>query len=92
MPMESIKRTDKPTTYMDEAHIPRVPKRTDMFARAQFGDMGKAVQEGATGGYYAKKAPTSFAQRRHLVRLFCCKMAQFKAPRRLNKMPKKMLI
>ena len=66
MPMESIKRTDKPTTYMDEAHIPRVPKRTDMFARAQFGDMGKAVQEGATGGYYAKKAPTSFAQRRAL--------------------------
>ena len=66
MPMESIKRVDKPTTYMDEAHIPRVPKRTDMFARAQFGDMGKAVQEGATGGLYAKKAPTSSAQRRAL--------------------------
>ncbi len=66
MPMERIKRVDTPTTYMDEAHIPRVPKRTDMFARAQFGDMGKEVQKGATNGHYAKKAPTSFAQRRAL--------------------------
>ena len=37
-----------------------------MFARAQFGDMGKEVQKGATNGHYAKKAPTSFAQRRAL--------------------------
>ena len=66
MPLETIKRVDKPTTYMDEAHIPRVPKRTDMFARAQFGDMGKANQDAATGGYYARKAPVSYAQRRAL--------------------------
>ena len=56
MPLERLKRVDRPTTYMDEANIPRVPKRTDMFARAQFGDMGKANQQAATGGYYARKA------------------------------------
>ena len=37
-----------------------------MFARAQFGDMGKANQDGAKGGYYAKKAAPSSAQRRAL--------------------------
>ena len=66
MPLERLKRVDRPTTYMDEANIPRVPKRTDMFARAQFGDMGKANQQAATGGYYARKAAPSYAQRRAL--------------------------
>ena len=66
MPLETLKRVEKPTTYMDEANIPRVPKRTDMFARAQFGDMGKDNQKAATGGYYAKKAAPSAAQRRAL--------------------------
>ena len=66
MKLERIKRVDKPTTFMDEDRIPRVPKRTDMFARAQFGDMGKANQDAATGGYYARKAAPSYAQRRAL--------------------------
>ena len=66
MKLERLKRVDRPTTYMDEANIPRVPKRTDMFARSQFGDMGKANQEAATGGYYARKAAPSYAQRRAL--------------------------
>ena len=66
MKLEKLKRVDQPTTYMDEANIPRVPKRTDMFARAQFGDMGKANQDAATGGYYARKAAPSYAQRRAL--------------------------
>ena len=66
MKLETLKRVDVPTTYMDEANIPRVPKRTDMFARAQFGDMGKANQDAATGGYYARKAAPSYAQRRAL--------------------------
>ena len=66
MPLERLKRVDSPTTFMDEANIPRVPKRTDMFARAQFGDMGKANQQAATGGYYARKAAPSYAQRRAL--------------------------
>ncbi|MEM5581939.1 4Fe-4S double cluster binding domain-containing protein [Roseibium sp. AS2] len=65
-PFETLKRVDTPTTYIDEAHVARVPKRTDMFARAQFGDMGKALQNGAKGGYYARKAAPSMAQRRML--------------------------
>ena len=66
MKLETLKRVEAPTTYMDEANIPRVPKRTDMFARSQFGDMGKANQEAATGGYYARKSAPSYAQRRAL--------------------------
>ncbi|MBD3676810.1 MAG: reductive dehalogenase [Rhodobacteraceae bacterium] len=65
-PFERLKRVEKPTTYIDEARVARVPKRTDMFARAQFGDMGKSLQDGAKGGYYARKAATSMAQRRVL--------------------------
>ncbi|KNG92567.1 2Fe-2S iron-sulfur cluster-binding protein [Pseudaestuariivita atlantica] len=65
-PFETLKRVDEPTTYIDEARVARVPKRADMFARAQFGDMGKSVQDGAKGGHYARKAAPSFAQRRAL--------------------------
>lgn len=65
-PFEKLKRVQKPTTFIDESRVARVPKRTDMFARAQFGDMGKKVQENASGGLYARKAPTSMAQRRAL--------------------------
>ncbi|MEL6587834.1 MAG: 4Fe-4S double cluster binding domain-containing protein, partial [Pseudomonadota bacterium] len=65
-PFERLKRVARPTTYMDEANIPRVPKRTHMFARAQFGDMGKEVQKGATGGHYVRKSAPSAAQRRML--------------------------
>ena len=65
-PFEKLKRVEQPTTYIDEANVARVPKRTDMFARAQFGDMGKKVQAGATGGKYARKAAPSMAQRRAL--------------------------
>ncbi|MEK6217530.1 MAG: NAD-binding oxidoreductase, partial [Boseongicola sp.] len=65
-PFETLKRVDAPTTLIDEANIPRVPKRTDMFARAQFGDMGPKLQDGAKGGHYARKAAPSMAQRRLL--------------------------
>ena len=65
-PFETLKRVDDPTTFIDEPRVPRVPKRTDMFARAQFGDMGKTVQDGARNGHYARKAPTASAQRRML--------------------------
>lgn len=65
-PFEKLKRVDKPTTFIDEERIARVPKRTDMFARAQFGDMGKSNQEAATNGYFAQKAPISRAIRRPL--------------------------
>ncbi|MFY0680836.1 MAG: reductive dehalogenase [Thalassovita sp.] len=66
LPFETLKRVDDPTTYIDAPNVARVPKRADMFARAQFGDMGKKMQDTAKGGYYARKAATSFAQRRAL--------------------------
>ena len=44
-PFEKIKRVEKPTTLMDEPRIPRTPKRSDMFSRAKFGDMGTKVQD-----------------------------------------------
>jgi len=65
-PFEKLKRVETPTTYIDEARVARVPKRTDMFARAQFGDMGKKLQEGAKGGKYVQRAAPSMAQRRAL--------------------------
>jgi reductive dehalogenase len=65
-PFETLKRVDQTTTYIDEPRVARVPKRADMFARAQFGDMGKQTQAGATGGHYAKKSAPSMAQRRAL--------------------------
>ncbi|MEM1199206.1 MAG: 2Fe-2S iron-sulfur cluster-binding protein [Pseudomonadota bacterium] len=63
---EVLKRVAEPTTFIDEERVARVPKRTDMFARAQFGDMGKHVQEGAKNGHYARKSAPSMAQRRAL--------------------------
>ncbi|WP_299895266.1 reductive dehalogenase [uncultured Ruegeria sp.] len=65
-PFEKLKRVETPTTYVDEENVARVPKRADMFARAQFGDMGKSLQDAAKGGYYVRKAAPSFAQRRAL--------------------------
>ncbi|MVO18221.1 2Fe-2S iron-sulfur cluster-binding protein [Parasedimentitalea huanghaiensis] len=65
-PFETLKRVEDPTTYIDEARVARVPKRADMFARAQFGDMGKGNQKAATGGFYVRKAAPSMAQRRML--------------------------
>ncbi|MDA9290500.1 reductive dehalogenase [Amylibacter sp.] len=64
MPFEKIKRTENPTTYLDEKNIPRVPKRTDLFARAQFGDLGKAVENGSRNGFYVRKTAPSMAQRK----------------------------
>ncbi len=65
-PFETLRRVETPTTYIDEPNVARVPKRTDMFARATFGDMGKALQDGARGGHYVRKAAPSAAQRRAL--------------------------
>ncbi|MCV0425601.1 MAG: 2Fe-2S iron-sulfur cluster binding domain-containing protein [Roseibium sp.] len=65
-PFETLKRVDEPTTFIDEARVPRVPKRTDMFARSLFGDMGKKNQQAATNGQYVRKSAPSMAQRRAL--------------------------
>jgi len=66
-PYEKIKRVELPTTFMDEPRIPRVPKRTDMFARAIFGDMGKPTQDAAKNGNYVRKSAASFGPRRPLA-------------------------
>ena len=58
-PFEQLRRVDKPTTFVDEPRVARVPKRADMFARAQFGDMGKSLQDNAKGGHYVRKAAPS---------------------------------
>lgn len=65
-PFEKLNRVEDPTTFIDEERVARVPKRADMFARAQFGDLGKTVQAGATNGHYARKSAPSMAQRRAL--------------------------
>ncbi|MES0811703.1 2Fe-2S iron-sulfur cluster-binding protein [Roseibium sp. SCPC15] len=65
-PFETLKRVDEPTTYIDEERVPRVPKRTDMFARSLFGDMGQRNQKAATNGQYVRKSAPSMAQRRAL--------------------------
>ncbi len=65
-PFERSKRVDVPTTLIDEQRIPRVPKRTDMFARAIFGDMGKPTQDAARHGNYVRKSAASFSARRSL--------------------------
>jgi len=71
-PFETLKRVGSPTTYIDEPRVARVPKRADLFARAQFGDLGKAAQKGATGGHYVRKSAPSAAS---LARSCCCRMA-----------------
>lgn len=65
-PFERLKRVEKTTTFIDETRVARVPKRTDMFARSLFGDMGKTNQEASRNGKYVLKAATSTAQRRAL--------------------------
>jgi len=66
-PFERIKRVEDTTTFIDEIRVARVPKRTDMFARAIFGDMGKSVQEAARNGNYVRKSAASFGPRRPLA-------------------------
>ena len=62
-PFETLPRVKTPTTYIDEVNVARVPKRANMFARALFGDLGPAAQEGARNGNYVRKSPLSFAFR-----------------------------
>ncbi|WP_372424828.1 reductive dehalogenase [Salinarimonas chemoclinalis] len=65
-PFERIARREKPTTFIDEPRVPRFPKRADFFARALFGDMGKAVQEKAKNGFYVLRNPLGYCSRRAL--------------------------
>jgi len=63
LPFEKIKRVDEPTTFFDEPRIPRVPKRTDMFARSQFGDFGKRMQDQTVAGRFLAKNPVGMSPR-----------------------------
>ena len=56
-PQEKIKRVDKPTTLVDEASIPRVPKRHDFFIRGAIGDLGKDVKKSMDGLALMLKEP-----------------------------------
>ena len=66
-PFETLKRVEETTTYIDEANVARVPKRSDMFARSIFGDLGQKVQDAAKNGGYVRKNPASFAFRTALA-------------------------
>lgn len=62
-PVETLKRVEKPTTFIDEERIPRSPKSSEFFLRAAFGDIGKAAQEASKDGYSVSKAPLAAALR-----------------------------
>ncbi len=56
-PMEQVKRIDRPTTFIIDDEVPRVPKRAAFFQRALHGDLGdKAKSE---RGRFAFKTPLS---------------------------------
>jgi len=79
-PFERLKRVEEPTTLIDEARVPRFPKRADFFARALYGDMGKAVQEGAKGGRYVAKSPIGACARRALGALLLLQFGEARGP------------
>ncbi len=62
-PFEILKRQTEPTTYIDAPNVPRTPKRANMFARALFGDLGRATQRAASNGNYVRKSAASYAFR-----------------------------
>ncbi|NOX50508.1 MAG: NAD-binding oxidoreductase, partial [Gammaproteobacteria bacterium] len=59
---DKLKRQDTPTSIIDEARIPRLPKRSDIFWRGMYGDMGKAVQDANIDDFCVVKTPISEAQ------------------------------
>ncbi len=74
-PFEKLKRVEDPTTYIDEENVARVPKLADMFARAQFGDMGKPLQDAARGGTMCARPPPVSPSAAHWAHLCYCRMA-----------------
>jgi reductive dehalogenase len=79
-PVETLTRRDTPTTLIDEARIPRFPKRADFFARALFGDLGKGVQEATKGGMYVMKSPIGACARRALGALLLLQFGDARGP------------
>jgi len=62
-PVETLKRVEETTTFIDEDRIPRVPKSSEFFLRAAFGDLGKAPQDASKDGFSVSKAPLAAALR-----------------------------
>lgn len=79
-PVETLERRDEPTTFIDHERVPRFPKRADFFARALFGDLGKAVQEDAKNAHYVMKSPIGACARRALGALLLLQFGEARGP------------
>ena len=79
-PFETLKRKSEPTTFIDHERVPRFPKRADFFARALFGDLGPAVQEGAKNAHYVMKSPIGACARRALGALLLLQSGEARGP------------
>ena len=69
-----------PTTFIDHDRVPRFPKRADFFARALFGDLGKAVQDDARNAHYVMKSPIGACARRALGALLLLQFGEARGP------------
>ena len=58
-PMETVKRIDRPTTFILDDEVPRVPKRAAFFQRALHGDLGAKSQ--GERSRFAFKTPFSYS-------------------------------
>jgi len=56
-PMEKVKRVEETTSFIDAERIPRVPKQTEFFIRAAYGDLGEAPKKASVDGYSVMKNP-----------------------------------
>jgi ferredoxin len=71
---------------IDHARVPRFPKRADFFARALFGDLGKAVQDDAKNAHYVMKSPIgACASVARWARCCCCSSARRAARCRVDR-------
>ncbi|MEP7280411.1 MAG: 4Fe-4S double cluster binding domain-containing protein [Rubrivivax sp.] len=79
-PVETLTRRDTPTTFIDHDRVPRFPKRADFFARALFGDLGRAVQADAKNAHYVMKSPIGACARRALGALLLLQFGEARGP------------
>ena len=79
-PFETLRRRAEPTTFIDHERVPRFPKRADFFARALFGDLGKAVQDDAKNAHYVMKSPIGACARRALGALLLLQFGDARGP------------
>ena len=79
-PFETIPRRAEPTTFIDHERVPRFPKRADFFARALFGDLGRATQDAAKNAMYVMKSPIGACARRALGALLLLQFGEARGP------------